>query len=55
VLTSEHQVVSVDNSIKSFREKIKKSYVMGLKALDDLLYAFMNLNNTEIMSGIIYP
>jgi integrator complex subunit 3 len=55
VVTSEHQVVSVDNLIKIFREKIKKSYVMGLKALDDLLYAFMNLNNTETMSGTICP
>lgn len=55
VVASEHRVVSVENLIINFREKIKKSYVMGLQALDDLLYAFVNLNNAETVSGTICP
>jgi len=55
VVTSEHKVVSVENLITKLREKMKNSYVMGLQALDDLLYVFVNLNNAETMSVTICP
>lgn len=50
VTTREHQVVSVENIVQNFGEEIKKSNVVGLQTLEDLLYSFMDLNSPKTMS-----
>ncbi|XP_042985165.1 integrator complex subunit 3 homolog isoform X1 [Carya illinoinensis] len=53
IVTSERQVVSAENLVQNFGEKIKKSCVVGHQTLEEELYSFLNLNNQKTMSGTI--
>nr|XP_023905400.1 integrator complex subunit 3 homolog [Quercus suber]POF19709.1 integrator complex subunit 3 like [Quercus suber] len=55
VVTSECQVVVVENLLRKCGETIKKSYAMGLQTLEELLFSFVNLNNHKTVGGTICP
>ena len=55
VVTTECQIVAVENLLKKCGEKIKKSYVMGLQTLEELLSSFVNLSSHKTMGGTICP